>query len=110
MFAVGLTRFTGGGSMVTPMASATDGLLDLCIVEAMSRKEFTKIALRVRRGHHVGRQGVHYTQLCTVTIESEEPIAVNVDGELSNARTLTYRARARDLWVHVAHLPGEMPV
>jgi len=110
MFAVGLTRFTGGGTMVTPMASATDGLLDLCIVEGMSRKEFTKIALRVRRGDHVGRQGVHYAQLCTVTIESEEPIAVNVDGELSNARTLTYRARARDLWVHVAHLPGEMPV
>src|SRR5882672_3254848 len=33
MFAVGLTRSTGGGTMVTPMASATDGLLDLCIVE-----------------------------------------------------------------------------
>ena len=37
MFAVGLTRSTGGGTMVTPMASATDGLLDLCIVEGMSR-------------------------------------------------------------------------
>jgi hypothetical protein len=34
-------------------------------------------------------------------------MAVNVDGEMSNAQRLTYRARPRDLWVHVARLPGE---
>src|SRR6476619_3643074 len=33
MFAVGLTRSTGGGTLVTPLASAVDGLLALCIVE-----------------------------------------------------------------------------
>jgi diacylglycerol kinase (ATP) len=107
MFAVGLTRSTGGGTMVTPMASAVDGLLDLCIVEGMSRKEFARIALSVRRGEHVGRDGVHYAQLPSVKIEGMEPMAVNVDGEMSNAKTLMYRARARDLWVHIAHLPGE---
>jgi diacylglycerol kinase family enzyme len=42
-----------------------------------------------------------------VTIEAVDPIAVNIDGEISNARRLAYRARARDLWVHLAHLPGE---
>jgi hypothetical protein len=34
-------------------------------------------------------------------------VAVNVDGESSNGKHLVYRARARDLWVHVATLPGE---
>ena len=63
MFAVGLTRSTGGGTMVTPMASATDGLLDLCIVERMSRGEFARTVLRVKRGEHVGHEGVHYVQL-----------------------------------------------
>ncbi|HMA23065.1 MAG: diacylglycerol/lipid kinase family protein [Gemmatimonas sp.] len=107
MFAVGLTRSTGGGTLVTPMASATDGLLDLCIVERMSRGEFARTALRVKRGEHIGQEGVHYVQLKSVTIEAEEPIAVNVDGEMSNARRLVYRARPRDLWVHMVHLPGE---
>lgn len=107
MFAVGITRSTGGGSMVTPMASATDGLLDLCIVEGMSRGEFARTALKVKRGEHVGQDGVRYVQLECVTIESSEPIAVNVDGEMSDGTRLTYRARSRDLWVHVAHLPGE---
>lgn len=107
MFAVGLTRSTGGGTMVTPMASATDGLLDLCIVEGMSRGDFMRTVLKVKRGEHVGHDGVHYVQVRSVTIDSDDPLAVNVDGEMSNDRCLTYRARARDLWVHVAHLPGE---
>lgn len=107
MFAVGLTRSTGGGNMVTPRASMTDGLLDLCIVEGMSRSEFARTAMKVKRGEHIGHPGVHYVQLRWVHIEGREPIAVNVDGEISNARQLTYRARPRDLWVHVGHLPGE---
>ena len=107
MFAVGITRSTGGGTMVTPMASATDGLLDLCIVERMSRGDFARTVLRVKRGEHIGQEGVHYVQLKSVTIEAREPMAVNVDGEISNAERLAYRARARDLWVHVVHVPGE---
>jgi diacylglycerol kinase (ATP) len=107
MFAVGLTRSTGGGTMVTPMASATDGLLDLCIVEGMSRKDFARIAFKVKRGEHVGEAGVHYAQVKAVTIDGLGGMAVNVDGEMSNAQRLTYRARPRDLWVHVARMPGE---
>jgi lipid kinase YegS len=107
MFAVGLTRASGGGTMVTPMASATDGLLDLCIVEDMSRADFARTVLRVKRGEHIGQDGVQYVQVRSVTIEAREPIVVNVDGESSDAKRLVYRARARDLWVHVASLPGE---
>lgn len=107
LFAVGLTRSTGGGTMVTPMASSTDGLIDLCIVEGMSRSEFARTAMRIGRGEHVGSEGVRYVQLRSVTIQAEEPMAVNVDGEMSNATRLTYRARPADLWVYVAHMPGE---
>ena len=107
MFAVGLTQSTGGGTMVTPMASVTDGLLDLCIVEGMSRAEFARTVFKVKRGEHVGHPGVQYVQVRDVTIEAREPIAVNVDGEMSNARRLAYKARPGDLWVHVVHLPGE---
>jgi diacylglycerol kinase (ATP) len=106
MFAVGITRATGGGTLVTPQASATDGLLDLCIVESMSRGDFARMVLKVKRGEHLGEPGVHYAQLPSVTIVGEESISVNVDGEISDAQRLDYRARRRDLWVHVAHLPG----
>lgn len=107
MFAVGSAAATGGGSLVTPHASTTDGLLDLCIVSRMNRRDFVRTAMRVRRGEHVGDEGVHYVRLPEFTVESARPISVNVDGEVSNSARLHYRARPRDLWVHVVHRPGE---
>lgn len=107
MFAVGSAMATGGGTLVTPHASTTDGLLDLCVVERMGRREFARTVMRLRRGEHVGEEGVHYVRLPTLTIEGARPISVNVDGEVSDAHRLEYRARPKDLWVHVVHRPGE---
>ena len=107
MFAVGSARSTGGGTMVTPHASTTDGLLDLCVVERMPRFGFARTVLQLKRGEHVGEEGVHYVRLQELSIEGSRAISVNVDGEMSNARRLDYRARPRDLWVHLVHRPGE---
>jgi lipid kinase YegS len=107
MFAVGSALAAGGGTPVTPHASTTDGLLDLCVVEQMPRREFARTMLRLRRGEHVGEAGVHYVRLPELEIESVKPVNVNVDGEVSDARTLAYHARPKDLWVHVVHRPGE---
>ena len=107
MFAVGIGRATGGGTLVTPRASVTDGLIDLCIVEAMSRGDFARMVLKVKRGDHLGEPTVHYVQLPWVTIDADQSISVNVDGESADAEHLHYRARKADLWVHVDHLPGE---
>jgi lipid kinase YegS len=106
MFAVGLTRASGGGTLVTPNASVTDGLLDVCIVESMGRAEFARLLLKIKRGEHLGEPGVHYVQLPWVTLESDKAMSVNVDGETSDARKLDYRSRAKDLWVHLVRVPG----
>ena len=107
LFAVGNARTSGGGAVVTPQASVTDGLLDLCIVEAMARTEFAKLVLRIRHGDHVGSDGVHYLQVPHAEISSDEPMSVNVDGEASDGSRLEYRARRGDLRIHLPHLPGE---
>ena len=107
MFAVGLTRASGGGTLVTPNASVTDGLLDVCVIEAMGRADFARLLLKIKRGEHLGEPGVHYAQLPSVLIESDTALSVNVDGESTDARRLDYVARKGDLWVHVEHLPGE---
>ena len=107
LFAVGNGRTTGGGTLIVPRASVTDGLLDVCIVEAMPRAEFAKLVLRIRHGDHVGNEGVHYLQVPSLDVTAGESISVNVDGEPSDARTLQYRVRACDLRMHLPHLPGE---
>jgi diacylglycerol kinase (ATP) len=107
MFAVGSAMTAGGGTMVTPHASTTDGLLDLCVVEKMTRRNFARTVLKLRRGEHVGGEGVHYVRLPELTIESARPISVNVDGEVVDSRRLDYHARPKDLYVHLEHRPGE---
>ena len=107
LFAVGNGRTTGGGTLIVPRASVTDGLLDVCIVEAMPRAEFAKLVLRIRHGDHVGSEGVHYLQVPSIAISAAESISVNVDGEPSDARRLEYQVRGCDLRIHLPHLPGE---
>jgi len=106
MFAVGVTRASGGGTLVTPNASVSDGLLDVCVVEAMGRTEFARLALKIKRGEHLGEPGVHYAQVPSVTIESDRLLSVNVDGESTEAQQLDYVSRTKDLGVHVVHVPG----
>ena len=107
LFAVGNARLTGGGTAIVPRASVTDGLLDLCLVGAMPRRELARLALRIRTGDHLDHPAVRYAQLAQVTIEGEKPLSVNVDGEPCDARVLEYRVRTGDLLLHVARVPGE---
>ncbi len=106
-FAVGSARVTGGGTTMTPDASVTDGLVDLCVIEAMSRRDFALLSLKVKSGEHLGLPGVHYAQLPWLKVTSDTPLSVNLDGEGSLATVCDYRARRADLLVHVQHLPGE---
>ncbi|MFL5561042.1 MAG: diacylglycerol/lipid kinase family protein [Gemmatimonadaceae bacterium] len=101
VLAVGNGRATGGGTLLTPQASMHDGLLDVCIVEARPRREFARLALRFRKGLHVGRTGVHYHQLPSLRAVAVRPITVNLDGEPTTATTLDYHARAGDLRVFI---------
>ncbi len=106
-FAVGSARVTGGGNMMTPDASVTDGLLDLCVIEKMSRRDFARLSLSVKKGEHIGLPGVHYAQLPWLKVVGAVPLSVNLDGEGVEAQVCDYRARRGDLLVYVQHLPGE---
>jgi diacylglycerol kinase (ATP) len=107
LFAVGNARKTGGGTVITPRALVTDGLLDLCLIEAMPRAEFAKLLLRIKKGEHLDGDHVRYLQVPSVTIAADGPVTVNVDGESTEATTLSYRVRPKDLHIHVARLPEE---
>jgi lipid kinase YegS len=107
LFGVGNGRATGAGTLLTPHASVTDGLLDVCVVEAMPRKDFARLLLRFKRGQQIGQPGVHYARVRTLVVEADAPLSVNVDGEHATLARMEYRARRADLWVHAAHLPGD---
>lgn len=60
MFAVCNSRIVGGGRMIAPYAMIDDGLLDVCVVEAMPTIEFLSLLSRISGGGHVEDERVAY--------------------------------------------------
>jgi lipid kinase YegS len=106
LFTMANGRATGAGTIVAPLASVTDGLLDLCIVEPMARTELASLILEIKRGEHLDNRGVHYVQVPSLRVETAEPLSVNIDGEPGTCTVLHYSIRPGDLWIHAAHLPS----
>jgi lipid kinase YegS len=91
VFAVGNARRTGGGNRLTGDAEMGDGLLDLCVVEGMSHLDFVRIAPQLRSGTHVEHPQVVYRQVSALTVEAEEEVQVNADGEPLSGTRFEYR-------------------
>ncbi len=105
LFAVGNGRATGGGNLLTPQASLTDGLVDVCIVEAMPVTSLLPLLLKLRGGEHTNESGVVYFQTDHVTIASSREISVNVDGEPMQESRLEYRAHRSGLRIFIPNFP-----
>ena len=75
------TPFYGGGMKVAPRAKMDDGLLDMCIVAAVSPLRLLRLFPSVYAGQHLGIREVEYFQAERVRVETEEPQDVYADGE-----------------------------
>ena len=79
---VGSGRWTGGGMRVLPDAVMNDGLLDLCIVEALSKTAFLRAFPRVFTGSHTTHPKVTMRTGTRVEVEANRRVLVYADGEL----------------------------
>jgi diacylglycerol kinase family enzyme len=75
------TPLYGGGMKVAPRAKMDDGLLDMCIVAAVSPFRLLRLFPTVYAGRHLGIREVEYFQAERARVESEEPQDVYADGE-----------------------------
>jgi diacylglycerol kinase (ATP) len=80
LIAVANNTSYGGGMLVTPEANVTDGLLDMLIVEPLSRASFIRIFPRVFKGTHVTDRRVSIQRHARVTISASGVVAF-ADGE-----------------------------
>jgi diacylglycerol kinase (ATP) len=86
--AVTNTRGYGGGFLISPGASVTDGALDLCIVASSGRLALLSKFARILRGTHAGMPRVTIAQSPWVTIEDLRGGArAALDGELPDSAT-----------------------
>ena len=86
--AVTNTRGYGGGFLISPGASLTDGALDLCIVARSGRFALLSKFAHILRGTHAGLPRVTLAQSPWVTIEDLTGGAqAALDGELPDSAT-----------------------
>lgn len=81
LVSIGNGHRTGGAFYLTPHAFPDDGLIDVCIIEPMSRVRMLQILPRALNGGHVRRREVLMLRTESLTIEAIEPYPAHVDGE-----------------------------
>ncbi|MEO8932511.1 MAG: diacylglycerol kinase [Lacisediminihabitans sp.] len=80
LVAVGNNVSLGGGMRVVPEAKLDDGLLDVLVVQPLSRTAFLRIFPRVFKGTHVSDPRVSITRVRSIRIEADAVVAY-ADGE-----------------------------
>lgn len=81
--AVGNGRHYGGGLTVSPTASIDDHLLDVYAIEKGRLRDHVSVARLLRSGHLVEHERVHHLTTRSVRVVTDEPLDVNLDGELA---------------------------
>jgi len=100
LVAVGNTRSYGGGMCIAPGADPTDGLLDVTIGGAGSRRQVLRLMPKVYRGTHVRHPSVEVVRTSSLRIESPG-ISAYADGENLGPLPADIRVRARAVLLRV---------
>jgi diacylglycerol kinase (ATP) len=98
---VGSGRWTGGGMKVLPNAIMNDGLLDVCIVESLSKPAFLRAFPRVFVGSHTTHPKVRMRTGSRVQVEANRRVLVYADGELVGSLPAIFEVRPAALPVVV---------
>ena len=74
--------YFANGMQIAPHARLNDGLLDAVVVGDVGKTELLKIWPTLYRGVHIGHPTVSVSKTATVTIESDEQLLIEADGNI----------------------------
>ena len=92
--AIGNGKFCGGGFMSCPKALLTDGLMDVCAINKISRFTFIKLVGAYKSGTFLENESamkvMEYKRVPHFKMEFESPIPICIDGEIKGAKTIDF--------------------
>jgi YegS/Rv2252/BmrU family lipid kinase len=74
-------RFFGGGLQICPEASPDDGLLDVLTIGDITKRDLVLTMPKIYRGTHLPHPKAELLRGSTVTISSDSPLPIELDGE-----------------------------
>lgn len=75
-------RRFGGGMLVAPKAEQDDGLFDICIAKYVGFFRMLTLLPSFIKGKHIDKKPVTYTRARRITVHTDTPETVQLDGEL----------------------------
>lgn len=83
-------RFYGGGFNPVPEADPTDGILDVLVVEKVSRLKVASVVGTYKNGGYAKLpRYIRHIRTRSITVRCDGETPVNLDGELRQAKTVT---------------------
>ena len=80
-------KYEGGGFKFCPNASSSDGMLDVIVVEGLSKLKVLFCLPTAFFGRHTRFRGIHIYQCRDISVESAVPLAIHKDGESGGIHT-----------------------
>jgi diacylglycerol kinase (ATP) len=74
-------RFLGGGMKICPDAEPDDGLFDVLTIGDVTKRDLVSTMPRIYRGTHLPHPKAELLRGRNVTVESDEPVPIELDGE-----------------------------
>lgn len=90
MCSVANARTYGGGMRIAPDAQLDDGLFDVCLLAEAGTVEFLRAFPQVFRGTHVSHPKITMLRARSVTIETDPPLPVLIDGDVAAPTPVTF--------------------
>jgi len=92
--AIGNGQYCGGGFDCAPHALLQDGLMDVCVVDKITRLKFISMVSKYKKGTFLKdekiMQSLRYRQVPHFRMEFEESIPVCIDGEIKTSQAIDF--------------------
>jgi diacylglycerol kinase (ATP) len=94
-------RFLGGGMMLCPDAEPDDGLLDVLLIGDVTKRDLAFVLPKTYKGRHLPHPRLELLRGSVVTVDAEEPLPLELDGEQPGTTPARFEVVPRALRLRV---------
>jgi diacylglycerol kinase (ATP) len=94
-------RYLGGGMMMCPDAEPDDGAFDVLTIGDVTKRDLAFVLPKTYKGKHLPHPRLELLRGSVVTVESEEPLPIEVDGEQPGTTPARFEVVPRALKLRV---------
>jgi YegS/Rv2252/BmrU family lipid kinase len=94
-------RYVAGGMMMCPEAVPDDGLFDVLLIGDVTKRDLAFVLPKTYRGKHLPHPRLELLRGRVVTVDADEPLPIEIDGEQPGTTPARFEILPRALWLRV---------